>query len=50
MFTLPVLCNTQSHVVVTHRVWPVSIAFTLWFLLSLFCGVHNRILCYSING
>ena len=36
-----VACVVQylSHIVVTHCVWPVSIAFTLWFLLSLFCGV-----------
>ena len=30
-----------SHVVVTHCVWPVSIVVTLWFLLSLFCGVYT---------
>ena len=40
-----VACVVQylSHVVVTHCVWPVSIAFTLWFLLSLFCGVHTGV-------
>ena len=26
---------------VTHCVWPVSVVFTLWFLLSLFCGVYT---------
>ena len=35
-----VACVVQylSHVVVTHYMWPVSMAFTMWFLLCLFCG------------
>ena len=47
-----VACVVQylSHVVVTHCVWPISIAFTLWFLLSLCSAVHTCISYFLYFG